>query len=335
MNIQELMTAGETAVTEAVRITRKIQERVRQTDSITKADQSPVTIADYTAQALICYLLAQSTPKIPIVAEETSTVLKSSDTADTSREILRILHEEGYGSAFSSIPTLFSTIDLGGKEPSELFWTLDPIDGTKGFLRGEQYAIALALIERGTAQLAVIGCPRLNIDEDPSNSGYLFLASREGQCIRKNLQSTSTQTIRISRQDNPTAMRFVQSYESAHGNLLLQHRIAEDLGFGQKPVQMDSQVKYCVVACGQAEVYVRIPNPKRPDYREKIWDHAAGALLVEQAGGRVTDIDGKPLDFSRGRTLACNRGIIAAAPQIHPRIVAQIKRYTELSAVCP
>ncbi len=333
MNTQDLMTAGETAVKEAVRITRKVQEQVRLTHSITKDDHSPVTIADFAAQALVCLLLGQSTPRIPIVAEETSSLLANPAHSDSAQKILSILHNEGYTNAFSNLDDLFSCIDLGGQKAGELFWTLDPIDGTKGFLRGEQFAVALALIEKGAVRLAVIGCPRLSIADDPSTSGYLFLASQDSPCIRKNLQFGSTKEVRVSGQDNPADMRFVQSYESAHGNLPLQHRIAEDLGFWKKPVQMDSQVKYCIVACGQAEVYVRIPNAMRPDYREKIWDHAAGALLVERAGGCVTDINGNALDFSQGKTLARNRGIIAAIPQIHPKIVKLIKSYSELSAV--
>jgi len=333
LNTQKLLAAGETAIKEAVRVTRKIQEYVRLADSIIKDDLSPVTIADFAAQALICRLLNRDTPTIPIVAEETSSVLKEPSNQRSVKKILSILQDDGYNSCFTNQDDLFSSIDLGGQEPSDLFWTLDPIDGTKGFLRGEQFAIALALIEKGSVKLAVIGCPRLFIDDDPSTKGYLFLSQKNRLSTRINLQTDHSTIAHVSEQKNIAAMRFVQSYESAHGNLPLQLRIAEDLGFLKKPVQMDSQVKYSIVACGQAEVYVRIPNPKRPEYREKIWDHAAGALLVEQAGGFVTDISGKPLDFTRGKTLAANHGIIAATPSIHAKIVDLIKNYSELSVV--
>jgi 3'(2'), 5'-bisphosphate nucleotidase len=64
----------------------------------------------------------------------------------------------------------------GGR--SGRFWTLDPIDGTKGFLRGEQYAVCLALIENGEVQLAIQGCPNLprNIHDPCSIRGSLFVA---------------------------------------------------------------------------------------------------------------------------------------------------------------
>jgi 3'-phosphoadenosine 5'-phosphosulfate (PAPS) 3'-phosphatase len=87
------------------------------------------------------------------------------------------------------------------------------------------------------------------------------------------------------------------------------------------PEQMDSQVKYGIVASGSAEIYLRIPNPDTPDYHEKIWDHAAGSLIVEEAGGWVSDIDGKKLDFSAGKTLRRNRGILATNGRIHSRVL--------------
>ena len=64
---------------------------------------------------------------------------------------------------------------------------------------------------------------------------------------------------------------------------------------------------------------MRLP---RPSYQEKVWDHAAGALIVEEAGGKVTDARGVQLDFSRGRTLDGNYGIIAASPGLHRRVLA-------------
>jgi 3'(2'), 5'-bisphosphate nucleotidase len=86
-------------------------------------------------------------------------------------------------------------------------------------------------------------------------------------------------------------------------------------------VRLDSQAKYGVVARGDAAIYLRIPSPKQPDYREKIWDHAAGALIVEEAGGRVTDALGADLDFSRGRRLENNRGIVASNGYLHAAVL--------------
>jgi 3'(2'), 5'-bisphosphate nucleotidase len=87
---------------------------------------------------------------------------------------------------------------------------------------------------------------------------------------------------------------------------------------------MDSQAKYAVLASGQGEIYLRMLSASQPDYQERIWDQAAGSLIIQEAGGRVTDLDGKDLDFSQGRTLANNRGICATNGVLHERTLDAI-----------
>ena len=87
---------------------------------------------------------------------------------------------------------------------------------------------------------------------------------------------------------------------------------------------MDSQAKYAVVARGEAEIYLRLPT--RADYREKIWDHAAGALIVSEAGGKVTDIAGKPLEFHHGRALDANRGLVVTNGPLHGPVLAALAK---------
>ena len=72
--------------------------------------------------------------------------------------------------------------------------------------------------------------------------------------------------------------------------------------------------------------------PTRKDYREKIWDHAAGKLGVESAGGRVTDVFGNDLDFSKGKTLEDNRGVVATCGPIHDEVIEVVKRVRAESA---
>ena len=98
----------------------------------------------------------------------------------------------------------------------------------------------------------------------------------------------------------------VESSHSAHGDA---QRVADHLGIGSRRIKIDSQAKYTVVARGDAEIYLRLPT--RKDYVERIWDHAAGALLVTEAGGKVTDCRGNELDFSCGQGLENNYGIVA------------------------
>jgi len=103
----------------------------------------------------------------------------------------------------------------------------------------------------------------------------------------------------------------LRSFEASHTNEGQLESFVEAEGIAAPPVRLDSQAKYLLLARGDAEAVVRCLSPKRPDYREKIWDQAAGAIMVTEAGGRIEDLCGKPLDFSTGPTLSRNVGVRA------------------------
>ncbi|MEZ6046645.1 MAG: inositol monophosphatase family protein [Planctomycetaceae bacterium] len=111
----------------------------------------------------------------------------------------------------------------------------------------------------------------------------------------------------------------VESGHSAHG---LSARVAEALGIQNEPVRLDSQAKYAVVARGEADIYLRLPT--RPGYREKIWDHAGGVLLVEEAGGTVSDVTGAPLEFTHGHQLEQNLGVIVTNGKLQEAVVSRV-----------
>ena len=92
-----------------------------------------------------------------------------------------------------------------------------------------------------------------------------------------------------------------------------------------EPRPMDSQVKYAILAAGEVDMYVRIPHPDSLDYKEKIWDHAAGSLIVSEAGGIVSDILGEKLDFTTGIKLEKNTGVLVSVPAVHQQVVQIIK----------
>jgi 3'(2'), 5'-bisphosphate nucleotidase len=91
---------------------------------------------------------------------------------------------------------------------------------------------------------------------------------------------------------------------------------------------MDSQAKYGSIARGAGDIYLRLPTSKT--YQEKIWDHAAGDLIVREAGGQVTDTKGQRLDFGVGRTLATNSGVVAAPAAIHAQVLAAVQEVLKL-----
>jgi 3'(2'), 5'-bisphosphate nucleotidase len=90
------------------------------------------------------------------------------------------------------------------------------------------------------------------------------------------------------------------------------------------PLRIDSQCKYAVLARGDVSVYLRLPT--LADYEEKNWDHAAGWIIVKEAGGEVSDVRGQPLDFSLGRTLRRNKGVVATNGKLHPQVIAAVQR---------
>jgi len=120
-------------------------------------------------------------------------------------------------------------------------------------------------------------------------------------------------------------LRFVESVESGHGDHSRQEAVAKAVGITTDSLRMDSQAKYGAVASGQAALYLRLPSPKTPNYREKIWDHAAGTIIVEEAGGRVTDMYGQPLNFSLGAKLVDNQGVIVSNGAIHETVLAALR----------
>lgn len=317
-----------TIAIEAVRAAALVCEKVRcqiTPEALEKKDHSPVTVADFGSQAVICRALALAFPQDPVVAEEDGGELRQPDMAPFLAQVTDYVQ----GVVPDSTPeTVLSWIDHGNGSVGPRYWTLDPIDGTKGFLRQDQYAIALALVEGGDIKVGILGCPALSFGD--LGPGLLFVAVRgEGATLMPLTGGESgeeAKPIRVVGADEVLKLRFVESVESGHGNQSLQGAIAQAVGMTQDSIRMDSQAKYGAVAAGEAALYLRLPSPKTPDYREKIWDHAAGVLVVEEAGGRVTDMHGQPLDFSLGAKLVNNQGVVASNGLIHDAVLAALQQ---------
>ena len=319
------LDAAIAAVRDAAVVCERVQkDLVRAAATLEKKDSSPVTVADFASQALVCAALAETSKVADIVGEENAEALRGSAGEATGAKVLEQVREVR-GAGVSKDQAL-DWIDLGGVTPRGIaspYWALDPIDGTKGFLRGEQYAIALGLLENGRVVLGVLGCPNLpGPDGDP---GCLVVATRGGGAKALPLHGKGREgarPIRVSDVHGAAGARFCESFESGHSDQDKNARIAEALGITEAPVRVDSQCKYAIVAQGGAEIYLRLPVDAA--YRECIWDHAAGLIVVEEAGGRVTDARGHALDFAHGRKLENNAGIIATNGPIHDRVLEAV-----------
>lgn len=261
-------------------------------------------------------------PQDRFIAEESSVELLASGRG-TCDAVMAALNDQG--STLDERAAL-AAIDLGATGTLDQWssrhrtWVLDPIDGTKGYLRGDQYAIALALLDGGQPVFGVLGCPNYG------DCGTLYWAERGGGAFCSTLESVAAQSTRLQvsvPSEGRSGIVRCEAYETGHSNHGQAATAAAALGIVADPIRMDGQGKYGVLAAGLAHAYTRLP---RAGYVENIWDHAAGSILVEEAGGRVSDTRGRPLDFSLGAKLSDGvTGIIASNGECHEDLLRALR----------
>jgi len=152
------------------------------------------------------------------------------------------------------------------------FWTLDPIDGTLGFLRGGQYAVCLALVVDGNTEVGVLGCPNFSVSSGSSERGVLLYGVKGDKAYETSLTDPCMQTAKVCQMttlDDISKAKICESVESGHASHDQHSRITNLLGIKTASVRMDSQTKYAALARGDAEIYLRLPV--KTDYREKVW----------------------------------------------------------------
>lgn len=330
----ELRTAALSAVREACAVTELVRARLCESDTMQKADKSPVTVADFAAQAIMILLLKRQFPGIPFVAEEDARELRA-PAGEVLLEAVVAWVRQCPQLELVSPEEVLDAIDSGGFEPSSCFdggqfWCIDPIDGTKGFLRNDQYAVCLGLVHcasnylgamSGRPILGVLGCPRLPSSlpaagEERLQPRGVVLHAVVGQGVvaaswrpaRAGISKSDHESdVSLDARSICAPSRFVESVEAHSTDQTVSAQVAKLAGLAHAPLRLDSQAKYAAVARGDAAAYLRLAG-----YRHHIWDHAAGACIVAESGGRVTDAEGAPLNFAAGRTLSDNRGGIVA-----------------------
>jgi len=150
------------------------------TDVWNKSDDSPVTVADYGSQAVVSLVLERELQNEPVslVAEEDSGELRKIAAETVLARITELVKDtlasdESYAIASPlTSDDVLNAIDRGKSEggPKGRHWILDPIGGTRGFIRGEQYAIGLALLVEGKVVLGVMACPKLPLASTAGNA---------------------------------------------------------------------------------------------------------------------------------------------------------------------
>ncbi|TKW42140.1 hypothetical protein SEVIR_1G364100v4 [Setaria viridis] len=321
-----------------------------------KLDRSPVTVADWGVQAIVSWLLSNSfqDENVSIVAEEDDETLSSCDGAALLESVVEavngcLIEAPKYGlrppekelRAHDVIQAIRKCSSTGG--PKGRFWVLDPVDGTLGFVRGDQYAIALALIEDGEVILGVLGCPNYPMKKEWLNYHQKYyrliskvapppLGSWHKGCVMYaqkgcgqawmqplvhdfgKLDWRHPREIQVSSISDPVSATFCEPVEKANSSHSFTAGLAQSVGLRNQPLRVYSMVKYAAIARGDAEIFMKFA---RAGYKEKIWDHAAGVVIIQEAGGVVTDAGGCQLDFSKGVYLeGLDRGIIACSGEL-------------------
>ncbi|RDA90349.1 hypothetical protein CP533_3360 [Ophiocordyceps camponoti-saundersi (nom. inval.)] len=338
---RELQVA-ERAVHHAAILTKRVLSSVSE---ISKEDSSPVTVADFAAQALLTHLVRTEFPEDGFVGEEDSSALRRDEALSLRVYELFASACRQLGGDASSVPSrndMLDLIQIGGRSKGGSaegrFWTMDPIDGTAAFLRGEQYAVSLALLQDGREVLGVIACPNLKLQDgsihescvDNDGLGVMLSAVRGQGTSLIALSSSPDDPLvprRLERLQAPASLDRLHIVDCAIGASSgrdVMRRLAASLGAPFPGTDVwSSHVRYAALAIGGGHVLVRIPSS--PEDSSCIWDHAGAQLIFTEMGGRVTDLDGKAMDFTAGRHLSRNRGLVAAHADIHDKMLSLVQ----------
>lgn len=209
-----------------------------------KDDRSPLTIADRAAHDTIVKAIEVLTPDIPVLSEE------------SSRQ--EIQHRKDW----------------------EMFWLVDPLDGTKEFIKKTgEFTVNIALINKGKSLMGVVYVPA---------QGILYYASPEKGSFKKNLNSGSIHSIK-SRKAKPNELVVVASRDHAGPEII---KMIERLPGNVKRISMGSSLKFCLIAEGVADIYLR-------DQPTMEWDTAAAQAIIEIAGGKLTDLKNQTLAYNK------------------------------------
>ncbi|MEO6395188.1 MAG: 3'(2'),5'-bisphosphate nucleotidase CysQ [Devosia sp.] len=215
-----------------------------------KDDGSPVTLADHRAEEIILARLAPT--GIPVLAEESV--------------------------AAGRIPEL-----------GQRFFCVDPLDGTKEFLkRNGEFTVNIALIEAGRPIAGVVIAPATGASFIGGPDGAFEIDARD-QRLPLRTRCEGPMKVVASRSHGHAALKgFCEKFE-----------VVEDLSIG-------SSLKFCLVAQGQAQLYPRFTPTAE-------WDTAAGQAVLEAAGGAVLTLDGEPLRYGKAEARFLNPFFLAAA----------------------
>ncbi|XP_019162131.1 PREDICTED: PAP-specific phosphatase HAL2-like [Ipomoea nil] len=328
-----------------------------------KDDNFLVTIADWSVQAIVSWVLSEAfgSESVTILAEEDKQeISKAEEATGILESVTKAVNESladaprfgltGPAEALcgEEIMETINTCKLAaGANNASRFWAL-------GSLRGDQYAVALSLIEDGAPVVGVLGCPNYPLKKEwlsyqygyqrilsrltsaaasePRDKGCVMYARRgDGNAWMQPLLPggkmfnwpNSSKQIKPSSIESPVMATFCHTVEKAKSSHSFTAGLNSSLGHRNQQLRVYSSMKYAAIARGDAEAFMKFG---RAGKKEKVWDHAAGVVIIQEAGGVVSDAGGDPLDFSNGAYIeGVDRGIIACAgPKLHENIIRAV-----------
>ncbi|UPK95155.1 hypothetical protein LCI18_006090 [Fusarium solani-melongenae] len=333
---------AELAVLRASILTKRVQSAVCE---ISKDDNSPVTIADFAAQALLIGAIRAAFPNDAVLGEEDSAALRADKTLRNKVYELVVSAIDVVDSTRgcvlpkpASVQEMLDLIDLGGRGrggDKGRVWIMDPIDGTAAFLKGQQYAVSLALIEDGQEVIGVLGCPNISAkmtrvsEEDVDQKlGIMLTAVRgRGATIRTMTQSglEEASPLGLLKPFSSKNLHIVDCTTSMSSRHDLVAKLADDFKTAFPNTEVwSSHIRYAALVVGGGDVQFWIPTPQLS--KMCVWDHAGSQLIFTELGGKVTDLDGRDVDFGAGRYLNRNRGLVVARGEIHTTVLRAMKK---------
>jgi 3'(2'), 5'-bisphosphate nucleotidase len=163
------------------------------------------------------------------------------------------------------------------------YWLVDPLDGTREFIkRNGEFSVNIALIDHNEPVIGVIYIPV---------SGISYFAVK-GEGAFKCMPDDQPQSIRVK---TTTSDKITLTGSRSHGNEM-QQAFIERLGDNIEVIAIGSSLKFCLVAEGKVDIYPRFGPTSE-------WDTAAAQCIVEEAGGKVTDMELNPLRYNLRESL--------------------------------
>lgn len=230
-----------------------------------KPGDEPVTVADKRASELIVAGLRERFPNDPVISEE--------------------------------LPAAEALLS------ADRLWLVDPIDGTKDFIRGSDgFAVMIGLMRGGRPAVGVVHQPAVSRTFFATPDGGAQLWQPDGK----------TTKLAVSKVDKAGEVRLVASASHRSPDI---DRVKQTLGIANEQNVGSVGVKLCLIAMGERDLYVN------PAAKTKAWDTCAPEAILDGAGGRLSDLYGAPIDYKELRHL---RGLVASNGRVHDEVIAKM-----------